>query len=113
MAEITIAAVTYNCLDYTKLFLESLKKSTIIPYHLIIVDNHSTDVTPEFLATLPDVELILNKRNLGFGRAHNQAFKRTKTPFYLGLNNDVIVFPGMIDALLSLAKDNPEYSEFG
>ncbi len=111
--KVTIATATYNCLEYTQLFLKSLRNFAKIPYHLIIVDNHSTDGTLEFLAGQKDVELIANKRNLGFGYANNQAFARTKTPYFLGINNDTFIFPGFFENLLSIAEKHRDYGEFG
>lgn len=113
MERLTIATVTYNSLDYTKLFLDSLRENAGIPYHLIVVDNHSTDGTPEFLAAQEDIEVVLNKRNLGFGQGNNQAFSRTRTPYFLGLNSDTVVGSGFFSRVLNFADEHNDYAEFG
>jgi len=112
-SQLTIATVTFNCLEYTKLFLESLRKFTDVPFRLIVVDNHSTDGTAEFLSRQKGIEIIFNKRNLGFGWANNQAFAHTKTPYFLGINNDTFIFPGFLGRLLKIAESQPDYVEFG
>lgn len=111
--ELTIASVTFNCISYTKLFLESLKKYAGVPYRLIVVDNHSTDGTVKFLKKQKNLTLILNKRNLGFGWANNQAFRLCKTPYFLGINNDTVIFPGFLPRLLQIAEAHPKFGEFG
>lgn len=111
--ELTIATVTFNSLAYTQLFVRFLQKHADVSYHLIVVDNHSTDGTRKFLSSLKNVEVILNKRNLGFSQANNQAFLRAKTPYFLGLNNDTAIFPGFLSSLIAAAKKYPDYAEFG
>ncbi|MDO8638194.1 MAG: glycosyltransferase family 2 protein [Candidatus Daviesbacteria bacterium] len=113
MKKLTIATVTYNSLDYTKFFLENLRRNADLPYHLIVVDNHSTDGTAEFLTAQKDIEVVLNKRNLGFGQGNNQAFKRTKTSYFLGLNNDTFIGPGFLSKILDFADDHSDFAEFG
>ena len=110
---ITIAIATFNSLPYTQLFFRFLRGNARIPYHLIVVDNNSTDGTREWLQEQKGVELVLNKRNLGFAQANNQAFTRCKTSFFLGLNNDTAVFPGFLEKLLQIMEVNPEYGELG
>jgi len=110
---LTIAIVTFNSLEYTKFFLENIKRNVRVPYELIIIDNNSTDGTKEFLSELSDATLILNKRNLGFGQANNQAFARCRTEYFLGVNNDTVIFPGFIEHILSFADGHPRYGELG
>src|SRR5262249_28065598 len=80
----SIVVVTYNSLAYTKLCLESLARNPLSPnVEVIVVDNASTDGTPEYLQALADgragaappldrFQVILNPENAGFARANNQ-----------------------------------------
>ena len=45
----SIMFVTYNRVNFTQRMLESFFKNTTSPYHLIIVDNGSTDETVPYL----------------------------------------------------------------
>lgn len=116
-AHVTIATVTFNSLPYTQLFLQFLDQYADEPFQLIIVDNHSTDGTPQFLqqyqAHHSHTQLILNQRNLGFAQANNQAFRLCRTEYFLGLNNDTVIFPGFLHQLLQTADKYPKYGEFG
>lgn len=55
---------------------------------IIIVDNGSTDKSVEEIQKLK-LKIILNKSNLGFGRAVNQGVKEAKGEIIVLLNNDV------------------------
>lgn len=65
-----ICLITYNRLGYTQRTLESLKKTIDVPYHLVVVDNDSTDGTLEWLKT-QGLHLVQNPENLYPGRACN------------------------------------------
>ena len=56
--KLSVITLTYNKLEYTKKFIESLYKYTK-DFELIIVDNGSTDGTVEFLKSLKDTKLKL------------------------------------------------------
>lgn len=112
--ELTIAVVTYNSWEYTEFFLDSLQQHADVPFTLIVVDNQSTDGTQEKLLARKDIdEVILNDTNMGFGPANNQVFAKTKTPYFLGLNNDTAIGPGFLSALLDYAHQHEDYAEFG
>ncbi|MFO0892484.1 MAG: glycosyltransferase family 2 protein [Isosphaeraceae bacterium] len=45
--------------------------------HILVVDDGSTDRTPEMLGKFPAVEVIRHPRNLGYGAGLRSAFRRT------------------------------------
>lgn len=94
----SIIILTYNNLQYNKLCIESIRKYTEKgTYEIIIVDNHSTDGTAEWLKEQEDLKLILNDDNLGFPKGCNQGIKAAeKDNDILLLNNDVIVTPNWL-----------------
>lgn len=112
---LTISVVTYNALPFTKAFLESLDTHKgDIPYNLTVVDNASSDDTPEFLKDNAVItHPILNKENAGYGPAHNQVFETCDTEYFLVLNNDVLVFPNFLERLIDFADAHPEVAQFG
>lgn len=65
---------------------------------IIIVDNASRDNSLNYLSNY-DCTVKVNKTNLGFAKAHNQAAKLAQGDYLLLLNNDTIVFPGWIKAM--------------
>ena len=63
----------------------------------IITDNGSTDGSIEQIQKkFPDVKIILNNKNLGFGVANNIAAKNSTGRYLLFLNPDMRVMPGSL-----------------
>jgi GT2 family glycosyltransferase len=107
---VSIVIVTYNNLPFTKLCLASLIQNTIAPdYEVIVVDNASTDGTPDYLGELaqanPLVRVIINDTNRGFAAANNQGLAAARGEVLVLLNNDTIVPPLWLAALVSRLDD--------
>ncbi|MGM7702951.1 glycosyltransferase [Pseudalkalibacillus sp. Hm43] len=88
----SIVILTYNQLEYTKLCIDSIRRYTKPgTYEMIIVDNHSTDGTPEWLHEQDDLKVIYNSVNEGFPKGCNQGIEISNGDNILLLNNDTIV----------------------
>ncbi|PLR78239.1 glycosyl transferase [Bacillus sp. V3-13] len=97
----SIIILTYNNLEYTKQCLDSIRRYTEKnTYEIVIVDNHSTDGTREWLQQQLDIKLILNEQNLGFPKGCNQGIELSEGDNILLLNNDVIVTENWLDNLV-------------
>ena len=113
--DITISIVTYNSRNVLKGCIDSIINTIEgISYEIIVVDNSSVDGTAGFIKEHSlSVTLIENKENVGFGRAHNQAFKLAKGKFFLILNPDTIIFPGAIDRIFRFMEANEKAGAVG
>lgn len=77
-----------------------------ISFEVIVVDNASSDGSPEAVSKkFPQVHLLRNKTNLGYGKANNQAIKIAKGRYVLLLNSDIIVQNDAIGALYRFIKE--------
>jgi GT2 family glycosyltransferase len=75
------------------------------PYEVLVVDNASRDGTPGLVAErYPEVKLLANSQNLGFGRACNQGARAARGALLVFLNPDVIVTPGWLTILVRRAS---------
>lgn len=93
-----IVILTYNLQSLTQECIESIRKNNLdSSYELVIVDNHSTDGTREWLLEQEDIKLICNEENKGFPYGCNQGIKAAGPEYnILLLNNDTIVTPNAI-----------------
>jgi GT2 family glycosyltransferase len=101
----SIVVVTYNNLVFTQACLSSLESNTEYPeFEVIVVDNGSTDGTPDFLRRwaegAPNRSAILNDDNKGFAAANNQGLRVATGEFLVLLNNDTFVTPGWLGSLI-------------
>ncbi|TSC72661.1 MAG: putative glycosyltransferase [Parcubacteria group bacterium Gr01-1014_38] len=79
-----------------------------------VVDNASTDRTPDLVREVsPAARLICNDQNVGFAAACNQAIRATRAPFCLLLNQDAVIVPEGIGALLSHLQHAPRCAAAG
>lgn len=94
--KLSIITLTYNKIEYTKKFVESLFKYTK-DFELIIVDNGSTDGTVEYIKSLDGVKSIFNTENLGFSKGNNQGLELAEGEYIGFLNNDILLYPNWFE----------------
>jgi len=99
--KITIIIVIYNN-DFD--ILKNLNK--IKNFKTIIIDNLGNDLILKKLKEFKNIQIISNKKNIGFGKAVNMGFKIAKTKYILLLNPDASINSGNINKLANvLDKD--------
>jgi GT2 family glycosyltransferase len=110
----SIVIATFNKLEYTQQCIESIRKYTELgSYELIIVDNHSTDKTVDWLHQQDDILVIYNDQNLGFPKACNQGIEISKGNNILLLNNDTIVTENWLSNLIVGLYSSPDIGAVG
>lgn len=95
--------VTWNGAVLLPACLDGLRaqRGAAARFHTWVVDNASTDGTPDLLRCLyPEVRLIRNQINTGFAGGCNRALREVVTPFSVLLNNDAVPEPDWLDRLL-------------
>ncbi len=114
---VSIVIPTFNKLELTRRCLRALRANTAAPRHeIIVVDNGSTDGTPEFLrAEELDGRLraILNAENTGFAKACNQGAGAARGKYIVFLNNDTEAQSNWLGALFALAEADPVVAAVG
>lgn len=73
---------------------------------IIVVDNNSRDGTVNYLSTYECI-IKINKENLGFAKANNQAAKLAQGEYLLLLNNDTMVPEGFLSRMLTTFDLDP------
>lgn len=86
--------------------LRSIYQNTVKPKAIIVYDNNSSDDSVAFIkSNFPGVTLIEGGKNIGFGRANNEAAKVATSEFILFLNNDVTLDRNCCASLLKNFTD--------
>jgi GT2 family glycosyltransferase len=94
--------------------LKAFYATTDVPVEAIVVDNGSSDgtgaaVTSEF----PKATVLIEKKNLGYGRAANIGLERCQGRFVLLLNPDVTVDPLTVGRLADHLLTRPDAGAVG
>ena len=113
MGKASIIIVSYNGLhETTAPCLRSIfDKTTVADYEVVVVDNHSSDGTPEFLTELAKGEsrlkVVLNSTNRGFAGGNNDGIRAAEGDFLVMLNSDTLVTKGWLEGLTVFLRNNP------
>ena len=113
--DVSIIIPVFNKVELTSQCLANLAQVTGgAEYEVIVVDNHSTDGTPGFLAGLGgDVQIISNQENLGFAKACNQGARAARGKYLLFLNNDTIPLANWLKPLVEELEHNSRAAVVG
>lgn len=115
MPSISVIIVSWNARQHLQNCLASLAETSAALLHeIIVVDNASTDGSPEMVETqFPNVMLIRASENLGFARANNLGIKQASGSFLALVNSDVIVHPGCFEQLTRVLEGQKEVGLVG
>ena len=109
MQEVTVVIPNLNGAVYLRPCLESLRRQSIGPLPVIVVDNGSEDESASIIRDeYPEVTLQVLEKNYGFCRAVNIGIQMTKTPYVILLNNDTVCEPTFVEALTEAIKKYPD-----
>lgn len=103
--------VTHNGSETVFECLQSLQKSMLIP-NIIVVENASTDDTPEIIQKFKNLVFLPQEKNIGFGQANNIGMKYALdhgADYVFLLNQDACVREDTLDTLVNFASENPQY----
>lgn len=108
--ELSIIIINYNVKEFLQNLIHSLQKAlSKITHEIIVVDNASDDGSVEFIREkFPQINLIVNKTNVGFSKANNEALKVSKGKFILLINPDTIVSEDTITKMIDFINQYPE-----
>ncbi|MGR7812011.1 glycosyltransferase family 2 protein [Lacinutrix undariae] len=103
-----VIIVTYNGMPWLDTCLKSCAN-----YPVVVVDNASTDTTTSFIETnYPNVILLKQAKNLGFGQANNlgmrYALNEGAAHVFL-LNQDAYLVDAVLDELINFQEKNKAY----
>ena len=89
MPEISVIIANWNGKHFLDDCLSALRRQTFRDFETILVDNGSTDGSPEYIrANFPEVRLLALKENLGFTGGNIAGYKLAGGGLIALLNND-------------------------
>lgn len=114
MLDVAVIIVSWNVRDYLGPCLRAVYadlRLSGLQGEVWVVDNASTDGTVAFLRNVfPNVHVIANAQNVGFGAANNQGMQAAaeRNPrYYFLLNPDTVLRPGAMTHLVACLAERP------
>lgn len=112
MNPFAVAIISYNTWEHLRACLATVTAET--PSEIVVVDNASSDCSAAMVETqYPPVILQVNKTNVGYGAAANQAIARCRAKYILLLNPDTRLRPGTLAVLNRYLDQNPRAAIVG
>jgi GT2 family glycosyltransferase/glycosyltransferase involved in cell wall biosynthesis len=106
---VSIVIPVYDKIAYTVACLRSLAEHAgATPFEVVVVDDGSSDATPQRLADIDGIRALRNERNLGFIGSCNAGAAASRGDYVLFLNNDTVVTPGWLEALVRCIEEAPD-----
>ena len=108
--EITISIVTYNSANEISVLLDSLYNCLFFERICVyVVDNNSKDETVSLIKSkYPWVNIMENKKNIGFGKGHNCVIRNVKSKYHIIVNPDISIQKDSISKAIEYLDNNPD-----
>jgi len=109
MKDVSIILVSYNTKTLLQNCLASVYEHTTgVSFETIVVDNASIDGSVEMVENLfPEVLLVKNKSNVGFGIANNYGAEKALSKYLFFLNTDTILLNNAVKVFFNF-MEQPE-----
>jgi GT2 family glycosyltransferase len=109
--KVTVITLSWNRKVHTLEWLESVSRLEYSNYDVLVVDNGSTDGSPEAIRQrFPNVTVIENGENLGYSDGFNIGLEhafRNRADYVLVMNNDTVIDPEALTELVKVAETDP------
>jgi GT2 family glycosyltransferase len=102
-SRVAIAIVTYNRLEMLRECLATVKQQIVSADEVIVIDNGSTDGTPEWLSNVSDITVV-RQENLGAAGGFSRAMKEGYNgghDWILCVDDDVMLSPDTLQQLIN------------
>lgn len=115
MIDVSVIIVNYNTKDLLYNCLESLFNHTKdIEFEVFVSDNASSDGSLDMVREhFPQVKIIANATNLGFGAANNKALDIAEGKYIFYLNSDTVVLNNAVKIFFDYWESSSSKDEIG
>ncbi|NJO03533.1 MAG: glycosyltransferase, partial [Bacteroidia bacterium] len=108
--QVSVIMPVYNARKYLKESIESILNQTFIDFEFIIIEDGSTDNSPEIIRRYTDarIRLISNAKNQGIVRSLNQGLRLAQGKYLARMDADDISLPERFARQVKYLEENPE-----
>ena len=118
MSDLTLAICMYNAERYIEETLRSVMAQTMQDFHLLIINDCSTDKSVEIVKRFfgehsRKYELVSLEENSGIGYARHFAERRATTHYMMFLDADDILYPDAVETMYAKMMSDPDLMAVG
>ena len=114
---VSVVMAVRNGQRYVAQAIESILRQSFKEFEFIIVDDASTDDTPEILERFrrrdPRISVLSNERRLERSASRNKAIRRASAKYVSMIDADDLALPRRLEVQLAHVEDNPEVALLG
>ena len=107
---VSVVIPTYNRQRFVRAAIDSALKQSRLPDEVIVVDDGSTDGTPEVLAEYDAPVRVIRQANRGRSAARNRGLRAARGDLILFLDSDDLLAPNCIERCATILEENPAVS---
>jgi glycosyltransferase involved in cell wall biosynthesis len=115
--KVSVCIPTYNYAHYISDAIESVLSQSFTDFELIVVDNCSSDNTPEvvnkYVRRDGRINYFVNKENLGFVNNFNECLRHASGEYVKILSADDLISPTCIERSVEILNRYPEVAFIG
>lgn len=110
MPKVTVAMPVYNDAAYVREAIDSILAQTLRDFELLIIDDGSTDATPDIIATYCDkrIRVIRFEQNKGRPFARNAALDAAQGKYFAWMDGDDISLPNRLEQQIAFLDSHPQ-----
>ena len=109
---VSVVMPVYNREAYVKEALDSILNQSFQDFEVVVVDDGSTDRTPQILAEYAEkdsrIRVITHEKNKGVGGARNTAQANAKGKYLAIMDSDDVMVPQRLERQVRAMEENPD-----
>lgn len=110
MPRVTVLLPVYNGSEYLSVAIKSILCQTFSDFELLIINDGSTDNTPEIITTFSDkrIRVVHNQSNLGLIACLNKGISLAKGEFIARQDSDDVALPDRLKIQVEILSSQPK-----
>ncbi len=110
MPRVTVLMPTYNVAPYVREAVDSVLRQTFADFELLVIDDCSSDGTPDIVRQVADprVRLEINDHNLGLADNLNRGLSLVTTELVARMDGDDIALPHWLEREVAILDTHPD-----
>ncbi len=112
---VSVVMAVHNGAPYLREAVQSILDQTYPQFEVIIIDDASTDATPEILAQLNDcrIKVLRNPTRLGLAASLNRGIREARAPYIARMDADDLSLPERLMRQRQFLEEHPDHALVG